>query len=308
LPRGWPARFLVVIAVATVASVPRILALRALTSTPDSTIYLTAVGLLGLFSGIVGMITALFAATLVERARAEERRREVEAGRAAQAVEELQEEEIRVRRLVFDQLHGTLQHHLVAVTAGLDRVAEQLDSAGDRSPARDVRHWAEALEEIRERDVRSLSHTVFPTGADLGTEAAIDMLLRRLPPQIETSIELGPSYRSLQREGARMPMAERLVAICTVEEAVTNALKHGRANSVRVHADAHPTDEPGRWVFETVVDDDGTGPSEADPVLHGLRRHHDRITYRGGSLSLGTNPDGGGRLAFTLPFAVEQPE
>ncbi|MFF2267261.1 sensor histidine kinase [Cellulosimicrobium cellulans] len=306
--RGWPARFLIVTAVAAVASVPRILALGALTSTPDSTIYLAAVGLLGLFSGIVGMTTALFAATLVERARAEERRREIEAVRAARAVEELQEEEIRVRRLVFDQLHGTLQYHLVTVTAGLDRVAEQLDAAGERSPARDVHHWAEVLEDIRERDVRSLSHTVLPTGADLGTEAAIDQLLRRLPPQIEASIELGPTYRSLQHEGARMPMAERLVAICTVEEAVTNALKHGRASSVRVHADARPTEDPGRWIFETVVDDDGTGPPQADPVLHGLRRHHDRIAYRGGSLSLGSNPDGGGRLAFTLPFAVEHPE
>ncbi len=308
LSRGWPGRFLVVTAVATVASVPRILALAALTSTPDSSIYVTAVGLLGLFSGIVGMMTALFAATLFDRARTEERRREVEARRATQAVEELQEEEIRVRRLVFDQLHGTLQYHLVTVTAGLDRIAEQLDAADDASSAGDVRHWAEKLEEIREQDVRSLSHTVFPTGADVGTEAAIEMLLRRLPPQVDASIDLGPDYRSLRREGARMPMAERLVAICTVEEAVTNALKHGRANSVRVHADAHPTAEPGTWVFETVVDDDGTGPDQTDPVLHGLRRHHDRITHRGGSLTLGTNPDGGGRLAFSLPFAVERPD
>ncbi|MFD4990943.1 sensor histidine kinase [Cellulosimicrobium cellulans] len=306
LSRGWPGRVLVVTAVATVASVPRILALSALTSTPESGVYVAAVGLLGLFSGVVGMLAALFAATLVDRARTEEQRREEEARRAAWAVEELQEEEIRVRRLVFDQLHGTLQYHLVTVTAGLDRVAEQLDDAGDAEHARDLRRWAETLEEIREQDVRSLSHAVFPSGADLSTEDAIEILLRRLPPQVDASIELGPTYRDLVRRGeARMPMAERLVVIYTVEEAVTNALKHGRARTVRVRAEAQPVAEPDRWVFETVVDDDGTGLAEADPVLHGLRRHHDRIAHRGGSLTLGTNPDGGGRLAFRLPFVGE---
>lgn len=308
LSRGWPGRVLVVTAVAAVASVPRILALWALTSTPTSGVYVAAVGLLGLFSGVVGMLAALFAATLVDRARTEERRREEETRRAAHAVEELQDEELRVRRLVFDQLHGTLQYHLVTVTAGLDRVAEQLDVAGDDARARDLRHWAETLEEIREQDVRSLSHAVFPSGADLGTEEAIAILLRRLPPEIDASIELGPTYRELVRRGeARMPMAERLVVIYTVEEAVTNALKHGRARTVRIRAEARPVAETDRWVFETVVDDDGSGPPGADPVLHGLRRHHDRITHRGGTLTLGTNPDGGGRLAFGLPFTLEHP-
>lgn len=306
LSRGWPGRVLVVAGVATVASLPRILALGALTSTPESALYVAAVGLLGLFSGIVGMLAALFAATLIERARTEERRREEETRRAAWAVEELQEEEVRVRRLVFDQLHGTLQYHLVTVTAGLDRVAEQLDEAGDEARAKDLRRWAETLEEIREQDVRSLSHAVFPSGADLGTEDAIAILLHRLPPQVDASIELGPTYRALVHGGeVRMPMAERLVVIYTVEEAVTNALKHGRARTVRVRAEAHPVDEPDRWVFETVVDDDGTGPAQPDPVLHGLRRHHDRIAHRGGTLTLGTNPDGGGRLTFRLPFVAE---
>lgn len=206
--RGWAARVLVSAAVAAAASVPRMAALVAVSSTPVSTSYVLGTGLLGFFSGVVGMLAALFAATLVERARTETRRREVEAGRARRAVEALQDEELRVRRLVFDQLHGTLQYHLVSVTAGLDRLTEQLDAEGARARAADLRGWAEVLEEIREQDVRSLSHAVFPSGADLGTEEAIQLLLQRLPPQVETSIELGPVYRRLA-EGGATPMPSR---------------------------------------------------------------------------------------------------
>ncbi|NKY38097.1 sensor histidine kinase [Cellulomonas septica] len=305
LRRGWVGRVLVSAAVAAVASVPRMAALVAVGSTPVDTTYVVGIGLLGFCSGVVGIVAALFAATLVGRARTEARRREREASRAQQAVDALQDEEIRVRRLVFDQLHGTLQYHLVAVTAGLDRLAEQLDAEGASARAADVRGWAEALEEIREQDVRSLSHAVFPSGADLGTEEAIQLLLQRLPPQVRTSIELGPAYRRLAARGAPpMPMAERLVVIYTVEEAVTNALKHGHARTVRVRADAEPTDDPQRWVFTTVVDDDGTGPAQPDPPLHGLHRHRERLEHRGGSLALGPGPDGGGRLTFHRPFTL----
>lgn len=305
LRRGWGARVLITAALAAVASVPRMLALVAVSSTPTGTTYVVAIGSLGFLSGVVGMLAALFAATLVDRARSEERRREAEAARARRAVDALQDEEIRVRRMVFDQLHGTLQYHLVSVTAGLDGLAAQLDAQGDRDRAADLRRWAETLEEIREEDVRSLSHAVFPSGADLGTEEAIALLLHRLPPQVRTSIEVGPTYRDFVESGAaRMPMAERLVVIYTVEEAVTNALKHGHAGTVRVRADAEPTDDPLRWVFTTVVDDDGTGPTRPDPTLHGLHRHRERIEHRGGTLSLGTNPEGGGRLTFRLPFAI----
>ncbi|MFE6970616.1 hypothetical protein [Isoptericola sp. NPDC057653] len=306
LARRWPARILVVTCVSAVASVPRILALAAISSTPSGGAYVAAVGTLGLAAGVVGMSAGLLAASLVDRAWTEQQRREEEALRAARAVEELQDEEIRVRRLVFDQLHGTLQFHLVTVTAGLDQVAEQLEAAGDAPRAAAVRRWAETLEEIREDDVRSLSHSVFPSGADLGPQEAIGLLLRRLPPQVDASIELGDRYRDLVAEaGLRMPMAERLVVIYTVEEAVTNALRHGRARTVTVRADAEPTADPDRWVFVTEVDDDGTGPTETAPTLHGLRRHLERIEYRGGTLELGTNTGGGGRLAFRLPFTAD---
>lgn len=305
LDRGWVARVALAAAVSAAASVPRMVALVSLGSTPVGLPYVAATGAMGFASGSVGVLAALFAGTLVERARREEQHRAAEAARARRAVDALQDEEIRVRRMVYDQLHGTLQYHLVSVTAGLDRLAEDLDAAGAGDRAAQAREWAETLEGIREQDVRSLSHAVFPSGADLGTVEAIQMLLHRLPTQVRTSIGLGSVYRGLVDRGvAPMPVAERLVVLYTVEEAVTNALKHGRARTVHVRADAEPTEDPQLWVFTTVVDDDGTGPARPDPALHGLERHRERIEHRGGTLTLGTNPRGGGRLTFRLPFTM----
>lgn len=303
LSHRWPARVATCLGVAAVLAVPRMLVLRSIESTPSSGAYAAATWALGLAAGSVGMLAALFSATLVDRARREAHQREEEAGRAARAVAELQEEEMRVRRMVSDQLHGTLQFRIVAVTAGLDQVAAELDAAGQTATAKELRRWAETLDEIREAEVRALSHSVFPSGVDLSTRQAIETLLRRLPPQITSSVELGPGYRRLVAEhGAPVPIPERLVAVYTVEEAATNALKHGRATSIVVRADVLPTPDPDRFVFDVIVDDDGTGPAEATPALRGLARHAERLRIRGGTLELLRNDAGGARLHFTLPF------
>jgi signal transduction histidine kinase len=301
----WGVRVALVVGAAVVAAPLRALALAALHTTPTGTLYTTVEWVVGAAAGAVAVGAGLVTAALVDRARTESRRRDEERARAERAVQELQDEELRVRRMVADQLHGTLQFRLVTVTAALDALAAELTAAGDAAHAQDARTWANALDEIREEDVRSLSHALFPTGADLSAAQAIEVLLDRLPPTIRASIEIGDTYRHMiDAQRAPLPMAERLVAVYTVEEAVTNALKHGRAQAVRVQAEATPTDVDGRWVFEVTVDDDGAGLAEPRPPLHGLERHRQRIEQRGGTLELTGNPAGkGARLRFTLPFA-----
>ena len=49
-----------------------------------------------------------------------------------------------------------------------------------------------------------------------------------------------------------------------------------------------------------------SGPQSTDPELSGLARHRSRAQNRGGSLTLGRNDAGGGRLHLVLPFTPEQ--
>lgn len=317
LRRRWPARLAVMTAAALVFSVPRALVLLAVRSTPSTPVYIAVESLAGAVAMVIAVATAVFAAGLVDRMRREARRRRAATTEAARAVEELQDEELRVRRMVADQLHGSLQHRLVTVTAALDALAAGVEAGGgpaghEATPAAsetapelvaELRRLAETVEEIREADVRSLSHAVFPAGADISVIEAIAIMLRRLPPSIATTLTLGPVYRALVEQGlAPLPLAERLIAVYAVEEAVTNALKHGHARAAQISAEID-TPREDLWILDVVVEDDGAGPPTPVPTLSGLERHRARIVSRGGELELGARPTGGGRLRFRLPFA-----
>lgn len=264
-------------------------------------------------TGMVGFSVALGAGFLVAALLAREDRerslRVAEEQRTRTAVAELEQEELRVRRMVADRLHGTVQHRLVVIAGGLDGVAADLDGEAAERWAGALRDWAEELDELREEDVRALSHSLFPSGADLGTYEAIRVLLDRLPTSVATKVVLGPTMRRLvEAHRAPLPLLDRLVVVYTIEEAVTNALKHGGASAVTVQVEVAPgqAGAPGQWVLDAVIDDDGHGPQTVDPVLSGLARHRSRAEARGGSLTLGRNDAGGGRLHLVLPFIPEQ--
>jgi signal transduction histidine kinase len=92
----------------------------------------------------------------------------------------------------------------------------------------------------------------------------------------------------------RLPAAVETTAYFVVAEALTNAVKHAGATSVRVSA----VDEPGALRVE--VCDDGTGG--ADPSRGtGLVGLADRVAASGGSIAVTSRPGEGTTLAVTLP-------
>lgn len=320
-------RFLLVALVALVASGPRVLALLAIYTTPLGPMFLAGEWVAGFVGGFLAVSAGVLTAGLVSRVRREELQRHAAVRRVAEAVEELQTEEMRIRRMVADQLHGNLQYRMVTVTAGLDSVAADFDQSCDaagRQLADRLRGWAETLEEIRESEVRSLSHAVFPAGVEISMMRAVEAMLHRLPPNIATSITLGPNYRAAiaTMEQGVVPLAERLIGVYAVEEAVTNALKHGHATRIDVHVELVANSAgaagtvgtstgvgPSPYLLDVTVTNDGN-PLPAQITRSGLRRHGERLQVRGGDLTLAPHPDGaqqGVQLHFTLPFTPEEP-
>ncbi|MFI2105344.1 sensor histidine kinase [Isoptericola sp. NPDC019693] len=303
--RPWPARLAVAAALAAGQALVRLLILVPIMSAPDAVspggFAAWVTGMLG-YSGALG--AGLLVAWFLQREDDERERRLAQEARAAATVRELEAEELRVRRSVADRLHGTVQQRLVVISGGLDALAAELDEPARSRWRETLRGWAEDLDELREEDIRVLSHSLFPSGADLGTFDAVRTLLGRLPVSVATSLTLGPTLQRLvDAHRAPLPVPERLVVVYVIEEAVTNALRHGGATAVTVRAEVRPDAAPdGRRVLDVVVDDDGSGPDSADPALSGLARHRARAESRGGALTLGVNDDGGGRLHLVLPF------
>lgn len=215
---------------------------------------------------VVGLIVS-FGFLLVEATRGvreKERERARVLLQAVDAVQALQQEELRVRREVAQGLHGRLQNTLVVLAAELRGLAEA--SSSDAADERLI-GIAARLDELREQEVRAVSGALYPVDIEHGLVAAARDLISRLPPEIAVDLAVDDDYPGIEEHG--VPLEQRVLLVRLIEEALTNALKHGGARAVRLHLDV----ARGGTEHAVVVglDDDGGGLAAA-PVLSGLER------------------------------------
>lgn len=294
---GWRRRLLLAGLAAALSTLVRLELLATLRySEPDVWFVVVEVGF-GLLAVVLAVSLALYDHDVGAELRAAEERRRAEAERAEEARRAAEDADLKVRRDVSRRLHGSIQQRLVILAHRLERVA------GSTGPAADELHaLAEELDEIRERDVRALSHSLLPAGVDIGMREALQLALARLPPSVWTSVTLEPSIaeRLGDADRPRMAVADRLVVLDVVEEAVTNAVRHGRASAIEIRLGIDLTGHPSLTI---AVDDDGAGLAGV-PVPSGLARLRETLERRGGTLELGARPEGGARLSARLPLTL----
>ena len=242
----------------------------------------------------------LAAAEADGRLLAQERHGAAQAIRATTALQQLQAEELRVRRVVAEGLHGTVQQRLVLVETQLRKLRDTL-SGSHPATAEDLTRLDALLEEVtslREQDVRGYSQLLYPSGVDMGLAPAIRILFRRLASAIAVTVRIDESVVRADDPGtAPLSVDQRILAIRVLEEGVTNALRHGHAGTLDVSV---AVDEAG--VLTMVLDDDGAG-SDGDPSSwSGLAALNERLTALGGDLTLGPGGLGGSRLTARLPL------
>ncbi|EKX63279.1 sensor histidine kinase [Streptomyces ipomoeae] len=207
------------------------------------------------------------------------------------------------RRRIERDLHDGAQQRLVSlnVLLGLARLDAAPESPLAGQLARAQEQVTLAVEELRE-----LSRGVHPKAlTDQGLEAAVENLAARsaLPVTVDISLP------------HRMPVSVETTAYFVIAEALTNAVKHSRADRVEVHARLH-TD-----VLTLTVTDNGIGGAErrtgadphADPAPEtgaltgpgtggtGLVGLADRVAAADGRLRLSSPPGGPTFLHVELP-------
>ncbi len=212
------------------------------------------------------------------------------------ALQALQHEEVRVRREVAEGLHGTMQQRLVLITARLDRLAEHLGESvepEDRALLSEVR---EQIETVREADVRATSRMLYPDQLEVGMVPAIRALLGRIPTTVNARLGVSDEVRRLDDPAdPRLTRSERLLAVRVVEEGISNALRHGRADvvdvRVRLAGDA----------LEVRVSDDGRGFGPDVGAPSGTARLSDRLQLAGGDFRVTSVPGDGTQVVAHLP-------
>jgi signal transduction histidine kinase len=104
-----------------------------------------------------------------------------------------------------------------------------------------------------------------------------------------------PVELRIEGEPVQLPAGVDLTAYRLVQEGLTNALKHARAQHAEVIV------RYGDGNVELTVSDDGLGRGDGDKGGHGLVGMRERVSVYGGELEVGPRAEGGYRLRASLP-------
>jgi signal transduction histidine kinase len=146
-------------------------------------------------------------------------------------------------------------------------------------------------------ELRAIITDLRPAALDeLGTKAALEALVARLlgmpdAPEIALSVELDGDGAQLRHTAAIENTLYRLV-----QEALTNAIKHGGARRIEVSV----AERDGR--IEALVTDDGAGfEPERTGSGFGLIGMRERLALVDGSLRITSEPGQGSRVRAVIP-------
>lgn len=226
----------------------------------------------------------------------EARTRELE-GLQDRMVRRHEEERERISR----ELHDESAQILAAVNLRLGLLAEQ-----------GTPEMAEGLDRVRTlvggtiRSIRAVTRNLRPVALDdLGLLAALRALARDLAGSEElVDIEFDAPARLADPDPAL-----ELALYRAVQEALSNAIRHGEARRARVTLRSNEAE------IELSVEDDGRGVPE-NFRIDGNSRHsglagiRERVTALGGRVEVERVATGGTRLAVTVPWTIppESPE
>jgi signal transduction histidine kinase len=222
--------------------------------------------------------------------QAEERAARLEQEREEQARLAVAEERARIAR----ELHDVVGHSVSVMTVQAAGVRRLLKPDQERE--------REALEIVEQTGREALAEMRRLVGVLRRPEEAPALApqpsLEHLDRLVEQARESGLPVE-LRVEGTPVPLAAGLdlTAYRLVQEGLTNALKHARAN----RADVLVRYENGH--VELTVSDDGSGDGGGDSGGHGLVGMRERVSVYGGQLEAGRRPEGGYRLRARLPLA-----
>jgi signal transduction histidine kinase len=200
------------------------------------------------------------------------------------------------RKRVARELHDQTGQALTSLIAGLSAL-ESRAGVPETHRLADLRRLAEqTLDEVHD-----LSRALRPAALDdLGLEPALARHCELFGQRSGLGVELVTVGLG---ENARLPAELEVAVYRLVQEALTNALRHGQATRVKVMVD-HQTNR-----LLVIVADDGKGFPVKDWRAHvaqsdrlGLLGMEERVALFGGSLCLESGPGGGTQLFVEIPL------
>lgn len=203
------------------------------------------------------------------------------------------------RRRIASELHDELGPCLFGIKAD----ATSLEILARRLPTevgQTIRERAATIEEITDKIQlmnRRLLDRLRPMALD---HLALSEVLGGLISEFQRHGPVPKITLAVDNLAARYDDATNITIYRCVQEGITNALRHARANSLDVdlrECSVEPRTKGGGdigAVLHLSITDDGTGTSSGDTRGLGLTSMEERVRALGGTISIGPNPGGRG--------------
>ncbi len=193
------------------------------------------------------------------------------------------------RNRIAGEIHDTVAHRLTALLVQLQAARRIIATKGDVAAAVNNLEVCEALARESLDEVRYSVRAIRRDSGNEGTE-----LLRRLTVHYASLTGMEIEFHI---DALVSPLPAQVVAVLyrAMQEALTNAQRHGRATRVTVslrREGAH---------LQLDVVDNGKGAAVAKKGF-GLTSMTDRVRQLGGDLAIQTSPGAGFQLSLRLPM------
>jgi signal transduction histidine kinase len=219
------------------------------------------------------------------------RERQQEAESLSRRILTVQEDE---RTRIARELHDELGQLLTAVKLAVERLRPQLPPSAEDDAMEASDLVAESIQQVR-----NLAMDLRPSVLEhLGLESAIRWLLERVRERTDINVSFHPTNPE-----RRLPPDIETASYRIVQEALTNALRHAKANTIRVNCQADDDS------FTVQILDDGVGFDTAQkeflgtsPQGLGVLGIRERVQSLGGTLELRSQPGQGTTVRVRFPL------
>jgi signal transduction histidine kinase len=243
----------------------------------------------------IGDLAEAFNHMAIELERTDELRREREQLRKQllESVIATQEEE---RRRIARELHDGTSQNITSMIVGLRMLEASDDLEKVRQQSKQLRQAArQTLDEVHNLAV----HLRPPVLDDLGLNAAISRYIQEFRQLFHIPVD----FQVTGFEHKRLPPAMETAVYRILQEAMTNAGKHARAEHISVLLEARDGQ------VSAIVEDDGQG-FQADRMLRsglqqgklGLYGMQERAQQLGGSITIESEPMKGTTIYLRIPI------
>jgi DNA-binding response OmpR family regulator len=227
-------------------------------------------------------------------------------------VEELRESRARlvvaqeeVRRAIAEELHGNVQTHMCILYMKLQDIQSRMADSPPEIQS-ELAQITDELDNLRENEIRQLSHRLHPGIIRMGLAAGLRSLRDQYERHIPIALEIDEQVSALEPAGgSNIPFNIRLGLYRVAEEALGNVVKHSGAGRARVRLAMSDSGNTLRLSIE----DNGRGfapDAERKPSL-GLATIQDYMGAIGGVFELDTAPGMGTRITAVVHLDAEQP-